>query len=464
MLRLLKQYFPIRNIIFYILEGFVIFGSFLLATLILTGPSSFLFDLFLCLRIFLVVCICQICLYYNDLYDFKVVSTITEVSIRLLRSLGMTSIALALIYWAFPDVVINHIIFMLSIGFILIFIIGWRFFYIFIIKKGFFNQNIILLGSSPLALDILNEIAFELDCGYTISVIILDSEEEASNIKVSKNIIVRKEKKGLCSLAKETGINKVVVALKEQRGSFPTQELILCRIAGIEVIEGSSFYEMLTGKVLVTQIKPSWLIYSEGFRKSKFTTIIKRIEDILISSSMLILLSPILVIVSLLIKLESKGQVIFFQDRVGQKKIEFSMHKFRSMVEDAEKLSGPVWAKSHDARITKIGHIIRKFRIDELPQFWDVFIGKMSMVGPRPERKHFTDDLEKKIPFYSERFIVKPGITGWAQISYSYGSNLDDAIEKLNYDLFYIKNLSIIMDMVILLRTAKTVLIGRGAR
>jgi len=176
------------------------------------------------------------------------------------------------------------------------------------------------------------------------------------------------------------------------------------------------------------------------------------------------LLSPILLIVSILIKLESKGRIIFFQDRVGQKKKEFMMHKFRSMVDNAEKDSGPVWAQTDDDRITKVGRIIRKFRLDELPQLWDVLIGKMSMVGPRPERKYFTEDLEKKIPFYSERFIVKPGITGWAQICYSYGSNMDDAIEKLNYDLFYIKNLSIMMDMIILLRTAKTVLLGKGAR
>jgi len=393
-----------------------------------------------------------------------VASTIVEVSIRLLQSLGITSIVLGLIYWAFPVVIINQFIFILSIGLLLVFIIGWRLLYIFIIKKGIFNQNIILLGSSPLAFDILNEIEIEPDCGYSVSVIIPDSEEEVLNINISEKITIRKEKKDLCYVAKETGINKVVVALREQRGSFPTQELIRCRTAGIEVLEGSSFYEMLTGKVLVTQIKPSWLIYSEGFRKSKFRTMVKRLEDILISSIMLVLLSPILLIISILIKLESKGRILFFQDRVGQKKKEFNMHKFRSMVEDAEKLSGPVWAETDDARITKIGRIIRKFRLDELPQLWDVLTGKMSMVGPRPERKHFTDDLEKKIPFYSERFIVKPGITGWAQISYGYGATLDDAIEKLNYDLFYIKNLSIIMDMVIILRTIKTVLFDKGAR
>ena len=464
MLRLLRQYFPIRNIIFYILEGFVIFGSFLLATLVLTRSGSLLFDLFLCLRFLLITFICQICLYYNDLYDFKVASTITEVSIRLLQSLGITSISLALIYLVFPIVIVDQVVFILSICFLLVFIIGWRLLYIFVIKKGLFNETIIILGSSPLAFDILDEINNEPDCGYSVTVIIPDSEKEALDIKALEKIIVRKEKDELCDIAKELGIKKVIVALKEQRGLFPTQELIRCRTAGIEVLEGSSFYEMLTGKVLVTKIKPSWLIFSDGFKKSILRTTLKRIEDIIISLIMLILLSPLLLIAGILIKLDSKGPVLFSQDRVGQNKKEYMMHKFRSMVEDAEKLTGPVWAQTNDDRVTRIGKIIRKFRIDELPQLWDVLIGKMSMVGPRPERKHFTDDLEKKIPFYSERFAVKPGLTGWAQVSYEYGATVDDAIEKLNYDLFYIKNLSIIMDIVIILRTVKTVLFGKGAR
>jgi len=464
MLRLLKQYFPIRNIIFYIIEGFVIFASFIIATFLLATSASFLFDLFLFLKILLITIVCQICLYYNDLYDFNVVSTIGEVSIRLLQALGISSIVLAFIYLVFPIVIIDQLIFILSIGFLIVFIISWRFLYIFIINKGLFNQNIIILGSSPLAFDILEEIDKAPECGYSVAVIIPDSEEEVSNLKVSKNIIVRNGKFDLCSDAKEMNINKVVVALKEQRGLFPTHELIRCRTAGIEVIEGSSFYEMLTGKVLVTKIKPSWLIFSEGFRKSKIKTILKRLEDIIVSGVMLLLLSPLLFVVCILIKLDSKGGILFSQDRVGQNRKEYMMHKFRSMVDDAEKLTGPVWAQTDDTRITRIGRVIRKFRIDELPQLWDVLTGKMSMVGPRPERKHFTDDLEKEIPFYSERFVVKPGLTGWAQVSYEYGATVDDAIEKLNYDLFYIKNMSLTMDLVIILRTVKTVIFGKGAR
>jgi len=211
-------------------------------------------------------------------------------------------------------------------------------------------------------------------------------------------------------------------------------------------------------------INPSWLIFSDGFQKSKIQIVFKRIEDILLSFFMLIILSPLLLITAILIKIDSKGPIFFAQDRVGFRRKEYMMRKFRSMVQDAEKSTGPVWAQDNDSRITKVGRIIRKFRIDELPQLWDVLIGKMSLVGPRPERKHFTDDLEKQIPFYSQRFNVKPGLTGWAQVSYDYGATVDDAIEKLNYELFYIKNMSLTMDIIIILRTIKTVLFGRGAR
>ncbi len=464
MLRLLKQYFPIRNILFFLFEFVVIFGSVFLSSLLLSKSGSFLFDLILFLKILLVTFICQGCLYYNDLYDFEIASSIPEISIRLLQSLGVTSIALAVIYFLFPVAIIDQGIFILSILFLLVFIIGWRIVYIWILNKGLFNESIIILGSTPLALDIIDKINSTIDCGYDVALLIPDSDKDEIDQAIADKIHIDCNKKNFCSIALGMGVKKVVVALKEQRGSFPTKELLNCRTAGLEVLEGSTFYEMLTGKLLVTKINPSWLIFSEGFRKSRLRTFVKRLEDIVISSLMLILLSPLLLITCILIKLDSKGPVLFSQDRVGKNQKEYMMHKFRSMVVDAEEKTGPVWAQTDDKRITRVGRIIRKFRIDELPQLWDVLMGGMSMVGPRPERKHFTDELEKKIPFYTERFKVKPGLTGWAQVSYDYGATVEDAIEKLNYDLFYIKNLSITMDIVIILRTVKTVLFGKGAR
>ena len=445
-------------------EGAVIFFSVLLALIILTYSDSFLFDFFLVLRILIITLVCQISLYYNDLYDFQIVSSIYEIVIRLMQSIGVTSIALAVIYFYFPMVIIDRIIFFLSIFFLLLFVVTWRLIYISILNKGMFNENIVIIGSNRLAADILNEINTHLDCGYTVVAIIPDSIDESIEYKGANKAPLNINKTEFCDAVINMGVKKVVVALNDKRTFFPTEELLKCRVAGLNVIEGTTFYETLTGKLPVTFINPSWLIFSDGFKKSSVKALVKRLMDIVSSFTLMILLSPLLLLTAILIKLDSRGKVLFLQDRVGQNKKKYMMYKFRSMAQDAEKISGPVWANADDDRITRVGRVIRKFRIDELPQLWNVLIGKMSMVGPRPERKHFTDQLEKAIPYYSERFTVKPGITGWAQICYDYGASVEDAIEKLNYDLFYIKNMSIMMDIVILLRTVKIVLFGRGSR
>jgi exopolysaccharide biosynthesis polyprenyl glycosylphosphotransferase len=229
-------------------------------------------------------------------------------------------------------------------------------------------------------------------------------------------------------------------------------------------LDGNSFYESLSGKLMVRQTNPGWFIFSEGFRKSLTERFLKRFIDIVLSLIMLICLLPLIVIVAVLIKLDSRGPAIFSQDRVGRGRRTYLVHKFRSMVDKAEQDSGPVWATEEDERITRVGRVIRKLRIDEVPQLWNVLKGEMSFVGPRPEREHFVKELEKIIPYYGTRFTVKPGITGWAQVSYGYGASVEDAVEKLNYDLFYIKNMSIFMDLMIVLRTIKIVLFQKGAR
>jgi len=221
---------------------------------------------------------------------------------------------------------------------------------------------------------------------------------------------------------------------------------------------------MLAGKFIVEHINPAWLIFSEGFYKSSARRFLKRTIDLILSIVLLILLSPVIIATAILIKIDSKGPVIFSQERVGKNNKTYMIYKFRSMIADAEKQSGPVWAEDNDSRITRIGRVIRKWRMDEIPQLWNVLKGNMSFVGPRPEREFFIKKLEDIIPYFGERFSVKPGITGWAQVCYGYGSSVDDAIEKLNYDLFYIKNMSAFMDLMIIMRTIKIVLFGKGAR
>ncbi len=464
MLRILRQYFPVRNMIFLVLEGLIISGTFLVSSVLLTFSNSYLFDFLLLFRIALITMICQTCLYYNDLYDFDIIPSVPEISVRLLQALGIASIALALIYYIFPLAILDQRIYMLSILLLMVFIILWRLGYIHMLNRGMFNKRIILLGSSDLARKIYDEISSAIDCGYSISGVVPGPNGDHDELDVPESLITQMGNDTLYSFAEKNNIDKIVVVLKEKRGYFPVDELVQCRTAGIDVLEGSSFYEMLAGKVLVRNINPSWLIFSEGFQKSKLKSAFKRIEDIVLSTTMLILLSPLLIITAMLIKLDSKGPVLFSQDRVGKGKKEYMMHKFRSMVADAEKKTGPVWAGENDSRITRVGRVIRKYRIDELPQLWEVLSGKMSMVGPRPERKHFTDQLEQQIPFYSQRFNVKPGLTGWAQVCYDYGATMEDAVEKLNYELFYIKNMSLMLDIVIIMKTVKTVLFGRGAR
>lgn len=464
MLRFFKQYYPLRNIFFFMVEGIVIFSSVLVASILLTRSNSFLFDLTLVLRIALVTLVCQISLYYNDLYDFRVVSTVSEIFTRLLHSLGITAIVLAFIYYFFPLVIIDQWIFILSILFLLVLIIGWRIIYINVLNHGIYNEKVLILGSSNLAVDIYNEIQEKIDCGYTVSAIVNFNPDDILPEIIPESLVVKTDMPHFCETVFDLGVKKVIVALKESRGNFPAKELLTCKTAGVDVLEGNSFYELLTGKLLVTQINPSWLIFSDGFKRSRMGMAIKRLGDIVFSTILIVLLFFPLLVVAFLIKIDSKGPVLFSQDRVGQRRKVYMMYKFRSMVQDAEKKSGPVWALDNDSRITRVGKIIRKFRIDELPQLWNVIRGDMSFVGPRPERKHFTDELEEKIPYYGERFVVKPGITGWAQVSYDYGASVEDAIEKLNYDLFYIKNMTTMFDIMIVFRTIKTVVFGRGSR
>jgi exopolysaccharide biosynthesis polyprenyl glycosylphosphotransferase len=221
---------------------------------------------------------------------------------------------------------------------------------------------------------------------------------------------------------------------------------------------------MLTGKLLVKYINPSWLVFSSGFEKSGLRRFSKRLSDLVVSTILIIFTLPLFLLTAVLIKLDSPGPVIFSQTRVGEWRRIYRVYKFRSMVRDAEKLTGPVWAQENDPRITRVGRIMRRLRIDELPQLWNVLKGDMSFVGPRPEREVFVKELEKIVPYYRERFTVKPGITGWAQVKYGYGASVEDAIEKLNYDLFYIKNMSFGLDILVLILTIKIVLFGHGVR
>jgi sugar transferase (PEP-CTERM system associated) len=267
----------------------------------------------------------------------------------------------------------------------------------------------------------------------------------------------------ISSICKDAKIDRIVVALDERRGKLPFEELLGCRLKGIQVDDGVAFMEAVAGRLSLENIYPSSLIFSEGFKESLIFKKGKRFFDLFFSILGLLLFLPFGILVAIAIKMDSQGPVFYEQERIGQDEKRFRLKKFRSMRQDAEK-NGPVWAMVADQRATRVGALIRKLRIDEVPQMINVIKGEMSFVGPRPERPFFVRKLENEIPYYSHRHIVKPGITGWAQICYPYGASEEDALEKLKYDMYYIKKMSLVFDLTIILETIKAMIGRKGAR
>lgn len=260
-------------------------------------------------------------------------------------------------------------------------------------------------------------------------------------------------------------IDEIVVAIRERRGgALPVSELLECKLRGIKVLDLPAFFERQTGVLTLEALNASWMIFSDGFNQSSGRDVVKRLFDLLASSILLTFTLPIMVLTALAIRLESLGPIFYLQERVGQFGVPFTIYKFRSMYTDAEKDGRPVWAAKNDDRTTRVGRLIRRLRIDELPQIINVFLGQMSFVGPRPERPFFVEELAAQIPYFHARHSVKPGITGWAQVSFPYGASIEDAMSKLQYDLYYVKNHSLFLDLMILVQTAQVVILGKGVR
>jgi sugar transferase (PEP-CTERM system associated) len=340
-------------------------------------------------------------------------------------------------------------------------IICWRISYNHFLMTRQLDQKIMIIGSGPLAKNIAVEILERDDIGFKIIGFITNNPERIGEKLVNPSIVG--DQSQILDIAAREKVVRIIVALDERRGKFPEAELLECKMKGITIEEGIEFYEHLTGKLQVESLRPSSLIFSDGFRKSKLTMGVKRAIGFSCSLIGLVLLSPLILIISILIKTNSRGTVFYRQARVGENGKVFKLIKFRSMINNAE-VNGPVWADQNDNRVTRIGRWMRKWRLDEIPQMFNVLKGDMSFVGPRPERPFFIEQLRREIPFYNQRFYVKPGITGWAQIKYRYGASKEDALEKLKYDLYYIKNLSSLFDMIIIFETIKVVLFGKGAR
>lgn len=438
--------------------GMVIVGAYLR---FIGNPSSFLTYEGLIPKALLIVITIQLSLYYFDLYDLRTFRSNLELVVRLFQSLGISSIVLAIFYYMFPMLIIGRGIFLISLSFMAGVIISWRIIYNHILKTRQLDQKIIIVGSGQLAKNIAKEIIERADTGFKIIGFIAENPERIGEKLVNPSIIG--DQSQLYDIAAKEKAIRIIVALGERRGKFPEAQLLECKMRGIAIEEGIAFYEHLTGKLQVENLRPSFLIFSDGFKKPKLTMWMKRLIGFSFSLVGLILLFPLVIILSILIKMDSRGPVFYRQERTGRNGKVFKLIKFRSMVDNAE-TNGPVWAEKNDSRNTRVGKWMRNWRLDEIPQMFNVLKGDMSFVGPRPERPFFVEQLRKEIPFYDHRFSVKPGITGWAQIKYRYGASKDDALEKLKYDLYYIKNLSSLFDLIIIFETVKVVLFGKGAR
>jgi len=380
--------------------------------------------------------------------------------LRVSASFFIGAITLTLIFYIFPFTFLGRGI--LAIANILSFlvIVGTR---ILFIRYGELSlkRNIVILGSGVKAQEIINSLRRESDRkGFNLFGFV--------HIRGQKDVVDSEKiinlNSSLLNFVVKNKIDEIVIAVEDRRKSFPLHELLDCRMSGIDVIDVLTFFERETGKIRVDLLDPSWLVFSDGFQESVYRDYIKRFVDILASSILLFVTWPIMLITIVAIYIESnfKGPFLYSQIRVGENGKPFAVLKFRSMSVNAEKDGGAQWAQKNDSRITKVGNFIRKVRIDELPQIFNVFRGDMSFVGPRPERPEFVVTLNDAIPYFEERHRVKPGITGWAQLCYPYGASEKDSLEKLQYDLYYVKNHSTILDFLVLVQTAEVILFGKG--
>ncbi len=467
----------------------------------------------------LVALLCQIAIGFNQLYEFQVSNSRAERSSRLIESAG-AGIALCLVCvslthaWDlgralnFPGLTytqkVGNLVGSLVVAFASLYL--WRTFYHWLMRNVNLNLRVLILGSRAPAHELANLILEHPEAGYEVFGLVPESapgEEHPQNRSALSSMgfstrdmdgaaksvatprtealvldtlpLALRKRNGkdtsedelehvdsLLTLARENQVDTLVVALEDRRLTLPIQDLLHCRLGGRDVREREDIYEQVTGRVAVAAMRPSYLIFNEGFRRHPWIDLIKRAMDIGLSLFILALTAPFILLTAIAVALDSPGPILFRQERVGQDGILFTLRKFRSMRVDAESTTGPVWSSEDDPRITRVGKFIRKTRLDELPQLFNVLRGSMSLVGPRPERQHFVDELAEQIPYYNLRHIVKPGLTGWAQINYPYGSTVEDALHKLQYDLFYIKNHSVLLDLSVVFSTIKTVILGQG--
>jgi sugar transferase (PEP-CTERM system associated) len=467
MFRIFSQYVSVKSLLLMIVESLLIVLSLICAVKLRfwNDPTELaLYVVFpdFAVQCLIVVAVCLGCFYCNDLYDLSAGRGSVERLLRVQQSLGAACLLLGLLYFLFPSLLLSRGVFIIGMALVTGFVI--------LARKALDRtwqltapiQRVIILGTGQLGLELARELTRRDDLGMKLEGFVSGTpgrtDEEVFGFPVLGSASEME------AITKERDISRIIVALDDRRGVLPTRELVTLRVQGVRVDDAPSALAFLTGRISLRAVKPSWFVFSEGFHRSKWNDLLKRVLDLVFSVIGLLLSLPVMLLVAIVVRLESKGPIIYRQTRIGRQGRPFEVAKFRSMKIDAESKNGAQWATANDPRVTRVGGFLRKYRLDELPQFFNVIRGEMSFVGPRPERPYFVEELRKTIPYYDERHSVCPGITGWAQVQYEYGSSIEDAFNKLEYDLFYLKNMSLMFDCAIVFQTIRIVLTGRGGR
>ena len=457
MIRLFRVYYPLRALVLLAVEALIVWLSFVVGTtlqnqenwwLLLNVEGGYL-------KILGLTAIVLLFSHWLDLYDTSVLGAKWDQIFRILLVLGFVALGLSVVGFLFPQFLPGNGSLLAGIVILTFTLFLWRIAYAWIVQQPYFRQRVYVLGTGERAQRLLNGLRQRTGLGIDVVGWTGNIEGELTRDSVASHLM---------SVVRERGVHRVIVAMPDRRGTLPVEELLALRLSQIKVEEATSWLEKITGRIEVEQLYPSWLIFADGFRFSAFNRMLRRAANLVAAFIGLIFTLPILPLVALAVKFSSPGPVFYHQKRVGRGGKTFFCCKFRTMRQDAEADTGATWATDNDPRITRVGKFLRSSRLDEIPQLWCVLKGDMHFVGPRPERPEFVEWLSKEIPYYGVRHTVRPGITGWAQVQYKYGNTLDDAREKLQHDLFYIKNASLGLDFWIVFQTVKIVLLGRGAK
>jgi sugar transferase (PEP-CTERM system associated) len=410
----------------------------------------------------LVAFVCQACLYYADLYDLRQIVDRRDLIVRLIQALGACSFVLAVVYFWFPAAIIGRGVFLIATVLVIVLVTAWRIAFDWLTRRVGPRERLLLVGTSAAAVKLAAELfARRHELGVEIVGFVDVDPARVGQPVLNPGVIGTIQ--DIPGIVRTRAVDRVVVSLADARGKLPMHALLDMKLAGVSFDHLASVYEEYTGKIAVENLRPSWLIFSSGFNKTRLFQTAKRSIDVALAAIGLLVCAPLMALIAIAVRVNSAGPALYHQARVGRDSRVFQVHKFRSMRVDAEAHTGPVWSRPGDTRITRLGRFLRRTRLDELPQLWNVLIGEMSLVGPRPERPEFVEELTREIPYYGQRHVVSPGVTGWAQVKYTYGASKEDALEKLQYDLFYIKNMSLALDLFIAFETMKTVVLRRGA-